>query len=312
MENNEERHSIKSFERKLSTDSDVSRKSKFHSFRTKNSSTIKEDDQLNASLNRYKASGGNRKATYLNSLLKKSFQNTINKTRGDTSLNISVANQKLISRNNNVIQEENLDNEKLNSNLYPEKRPINFLPPYLFDNINVNRIKKITRQTKNELRDVLDLYDKQRTNMKANENEIEKIKKDLKEAKDARTKISEELFNIKKEIERLNEISLNNSQINPKNNNDIFSRLNTCNAKNEEESENIDKEIEDYENKISQLKFNNKSFYEDYDMLCNDYKKNLMKNKALKNGITEVEKKINDALKEKANLKKYIEKMGKF
>ena len=37
-----------------------------------------------------------------------------------------------------------------------------------------------------------------------------------------------------------------------------------------------------------------------------------MKNKALKNGITEVEKKINDALKEKANLKKYIEKMGKF
>ena len=147
--------------------------------------------------------------------------------------------------------------------------------------------------------------------MKANENEIEKIKKDLKEAKDARTKISEELFNIKKEIERLNEFSLNNSQINQKNN-DLFSRLNTCNAKNEEESENIDKEIEDYENKISQLKFNNKSFYEDYDMLCNDYKKNLMKNKALKNGITEIENKINSELKEKASLKKYIEKMGKY
>lgn len=305
MENKEEVKSNGSNERRLSTDSDIPRRDKFHSFRTKNSSSQKEDDQLNASLNKYKASGGNRKALYLNSLLKKSFQNTLNKTRGDTSLNISISQKIVSGKTEDTIQEENI--EKIEE--YPEQRPINFLPPYLYDNINVNRIKKITRQTKNELRDVLDLYEKQRNNMKDNEKEIKKLKKDLKEAKDARTKIAEELYNIKKDIEKLNDISLNNSLVNSKSiNNDLISSLN----KNENDRENIDKEIEDYEDKISQLKFNNKSFYEDYDMLCNDYKKNLYKNKALKDGINDIDNKINQALKEKANLKKYIDKMGKF
>ena len=51
------------------------------------------------------------------------------------------------------------------------------------------KIKKITRQTKNELRDVLDLYEKQKNNMKKTEKDLEEAKEDLKKAKEARKKI---------------------------------------------------------------------------------------------------------------------------
>jgi len=73
----------------------------------------------------------------------------------------------------------------------------------------------------------------------------------------------------------------------------------------------LDNEIKEYEDKISQLKFKNKSFLEDYDMLMNEYKKNLNKNLKLKNCIYEIDNKTKEAVKEKADLKKYIDKMGK-
>ena len=254
----------------------------------------------------------NTKATYLNSLLKKSFFNTINKSNESPFFHSKKSNDILLDENSN---------SKL---YYPKERPKNFLPPYLFDSINVNKNKKLTRQTKNELRDILDLYDKQKNNMKKYENDLKEAKDDLKKAKEARKKIMEEVYEIKKEIEKINnnENNYNNAlnrsrlsvQIN--NINDIFKNLNKGQndgiiEENEKKKIELDNEIKEYEDKISQLKFKNKSFVEDYDILMNDYRKNLNKNLKLKNCIYDIDNKTKVALKEKAGLKKYINKMGK-
>jgi hypothetical protein len=301
-----------------------SSKNKFHAFLSGGNKKEKDNTQIQ----------GN-KANYLNSLLKKQFFNTINKTNGDISLNISVSNRSTgIS-----IPEDNISAPKV---AYPKKKPKNFLPQYLFDNINVNKNKKITRQTKNELRDVLDLYEKQKNNMKKTENDLEDAKEDLKKAKEARKKIMEEVYQIKKEIENINEnngninTSINNIPISGNNNNNLLNRsrlslqpgtanmdllknLNLNKSQmdglnhedNEKKKLELDNEIKEYEDKISQLKFKNKSFVEDYDMLINDYKKNLSKNLKLKNCISDIDNKTKEALKEKADLKKYIDRMGK-
>ena len=254
----------------------------------------------------------NTKATYLNSLLKKSFFNTINKSNESIFFHSSKSNDILLDENSN---------SKL---YYPKEKPKNFLPPYLFDNINISKNKKLTRQTKNELRDILDLYDKQKNNMKKYENDLIEAKDDLKKAKEARKKIMEEVYEIKKEIEKINnnENNYNNAlnrsrlsvQIN--NINDIFKNLNKGQndvivEENEKKKIELDNEIKEYEDKISQLKFKNKSFVEDYDMLMNDYRKNLNKNLKLKNCIYDIDNKTKEAKKEKADLKKYINKMGK-
>ena len=255
----------------------------------------------------------NTKANYLNSLLKKSFMNTINKTNENLEFSVQKSNEILYSDENS--------NSKL---WYPKKRPKNFLPPYLFDKINANKNKKITRQSKNELRDVLDLYEKQKNNMKKYENDLNEAKEDLKKAKDARKKIMEEVYEIKKEIENLNNNEnnynnpLNKSRLSVQiNANDLLKSLNYGQNDNLNQGENekkkieLDNEIKEYEDKISQLKFKNKSFVEDYDMLMNDYKKNLNKNLKLKNSIYDIDNKTKIALKEKADLKKYIDKNGK-
>ncbi len=305
-------------ERKSSTDN----KNKFHALfiggiKKHTSSEMKDSQEKTETSPNTARPSTNNKANYLNSLLKKSFFNTINKTDDNTSNNISISNQK----NNDIITDEN-SNSKL---WYPKKKPQNFLPPYLFDNINVNKNKKTTRQTKNELRDVLDLYEKQKNNKKKYENDIVQAQEDLKRAKDARKIIMEEVYKIKKEIENFNNNEnnynnpLNRSRLSAQVNgvNDLFKNLNkgindsTIQSENEKKKMELDNEIKEYEDKISQLKFKNKSFLEDYDMLMNEYKKNLNKNLKLKNCIYEIDNKTKEAVKEKADLKKYIDKMGK-
>ena len=174
------------------------------------------------------------------------------------------------------------------------------------------------------------------------EKDLEDTKEDLKKAKEARKKIMEEVYQIKKEIENINEnngninTSINNIPMSGNNNNNLLNRSRlslqpgTANMEllknlnlnksqidgfnhedNEKKKLELDNEIKEYEDKISQLKFKNKSFVEDYDMLINDYKKNLSKNLKLKNCISDIDNKTKEALKEKADLKKYIDRMGK-
>jgi len=237
-------------------------------------------------------------ANYLNTLLKKSFFNTIN---NNTLSNTSPSKQK---KDNN------------NSLIYPNKVPKNFIPQYLFENINIDSNKKATRQLKKELRNVLDLHEKQKNEAKKCEDDIEKIKLDLKKAKEAKNNIMEEVFHIKKEIEQLNETESTNSMSNygkrftmqTGNIKNLLKNLgmNDQREENEKRMEELDNEIREYEDKISQLKFDNSAFTEDYDMLLNEYKNNLNKNLKIKEFIANIDKKTKEALQEKENLKKYV------
>ena len=237
-------------------------------------------------------------ANYLNTLLKKSFFNTIN---NNSLSNTSPSKQK---------------KENNNSLIYPNKVPKNFIPQYLFENINIDSNKKATRQLKNELRNVLDLHEKQKNEAKKCEDDIEKIKLDLKKAKEAKNNIMEEVFHIKKEIEQLNETESTNSLSNygkrftmqTGNIKNLLKNLgmNDQREENEKRMEELDNEIREYEDKISQLKFDNSAFTEDYDMLLNEYKNNLNKNLKIKEFIANIDKKTKEALQEKENLKKYV------
>ena len=237
-------------------------------------------------------------ANYLNTLLKKSFFNTIN---NNTLTNTSPSKQK---------------KENNNSLIYPNKVPKNFIPQYLFENINIDSNKKATRQLKNELRNVLDLHEKQKNEAKKCKDDIEKIKLDLKKAKEAKNNIMEEVFHIKKEIEQLNETESTNSMSNygkrftmqTGNIKNLLKNLgmNDQREENEKRMEELDNEIREYEDKISQLKFDNSTFTEDYDMLLNEYKNNLNKNLKIKEFIANIDKKTKEALQEKENLKKYV------
>ena len=237
-------------------------------------------------------------ANYLNTLLKKSFFNTIN---NNSSLNQSPSKQK---------------KENNNSLIYPNNVPKNFIPSYLFENINLDSNKKTTRQLKNELRNVLDLHEKQKNEMKKYEKDIEKVKLDINKAKEAKNNIMEEVFHIKKEIEQINETENNNSFSNygkrftlqTGNIKNLFKNLGMNDQKdeNEKKMEELDNEIREYEDKISKLKFDNTTFTEDYDMLLNEYKNNLNKNLKIKEIIANIDKRTKEALIEKENLKKYI------
>ena len=163
----------------------------------------------------------------------------------------------------------------------------------------------------------MDLYEKQKNEMKKYEEEIKETKDDLKKAKDAKNKIMEEVFQIKKEIENINELDMNNSFLNKNNRSRLSMQVGNINLNNllknldMNDTTELDNDIREYEDKISKLKFDNKSFMEDYDMLLNDYKNNLNANLKIKQYIANIDKKTKDALQEKEDLKKYKNKYGK-
>ena len=276
---------------------EINNKNKFYNFFSKRkiSSEIKENQE----------SPHQNNANYLNTLLKKSFYDTIN---NNSSSNTSPSKQK---------------KDNTNSLLYPSQVPKNFMPIYLYENINLDLNKKTTRQMKNELRNVLDLYEKQKNEMIKCEKELEKTKEDLKRAKEAKNIIMEEVFQIKKEIEILKS-ETESTNISNKNNrsrlsmqvgniNNLFKNfdMNDVQEETKKKIEELDNDIREYEDKISKLKFDNTSFMEDYDMLLNDYKNNLNKNLKIKEYIANINKKTKEALQEKEELKKYINKAGK-
>ena len=279
--------------------SEINNKNKLYNFLNKKKISSEYKDSQDSSSNQ-------NNANYLNTLLKKSFYDTIN---NNSALNLSPTKQKK-ENNNNLI--------------YPSNPPKNFMPIYLYENINVDLNKKTTRQMKNELRNVLDLYEKQKSDMKKFEKEIEKTKEDLKRAKEAKNIIMEEVFQIKKEIENMNEAenninnfnnNLNRSRLSMQvgNMNNILKNLDMTDIyeENRKKVKELDMEIREYEDNISKIKFDNKSFMEDYDMLLNDYKNNLNTNLKIKQYIADIDKKTKNALQEKEDLKKYINKYGK-
>ena len=296
-----EKKSSKEIQNEKKQNNEVNNKNKFYNFLNKKKATLESKDSQD--LSDQSSNSGNNKlyqnnANYLNTLLKKSFYNTIN---NNSLSNTSPSRQK---------------KENNNSLLYPTKVPKNFIPLYLYENINLDMNKKTTRQLKNELRNVLDLHEKQKNEMKKYEEDIEKIKLDLKKAKEAKNNVMEEVFHLKKEIEQINETESTNSISNYSkrftlqtgNIKNLLKNMgmNDLKEENEKKIEELDNEIREYEDKISKLKFDNAGFMEDYDMLLNDYKNNLNKNLKINQFIANIDKKTKEALQEKENLKKYI------
>ena len=296
-----EKKSSKEIPNEKKQNNEVNNKNKFYNFLNKKKATLESKDSQD--LSDQSSNSGNNKlyqnnANYLNTLLKKSFYNTIN-------------NNSLSSTSPSRQKKENN-----NSLLYPTNVPKNFIPLYLYEDINLDMNKKTTRQLKNELRNVLDLHEKQKNEMKKYEEDIEKIKLDLKKAKEAKNNVMEEVFHLKKEIEQINETESTNSISNYSkrftlqtgNIKNLLKNMgmNDLKEENEKKIEELDNEIREYEDKISKLKFDNAGFMEDYDMLLNDYKNNLNKNLKINQFIANVDKKTKEALQEKENLKKYI------
>ena len=296
-----EKKSSKEIQNEKKQNNEVNNKNKFYNFLNKKKATLESKDSQD--LSDQSSNSGNNKlyqnnANYLNTLLKKSFYNTIN---NNSLSSISPSKQK---------------KENNNSLLYPTNVPKNFIPLYLYEDINLDMNKKTTRQLKNELRNVLDLHEKQKNEMKKYEEDIEKIKLDLKKAKEAKNNVMEEVFHLKKEIEQINETESTNSISNYSkrftlqtgNIKNLLKNMgmNDLKEENEKKIEELDNEIREYEDKISKLKFDNASFMEDYDMLLNDYKNNLNKNLKINQFIANIDKKTKEALQEKENLKKYI------
>ena len=296
-----EKKSSKEIQNEKKQNNEVNNKNKFYNFLNKKKATLESKDSQD--LSDQSSNSGNNKlyqnnANYLNTLLKKSFYNTIN-------------NNSLSSTSPSRQKKENN-----NSLLYPTNVPKNFIPLYLYENINLDMNKKTTRQLKNELRNVLDLHEKQKNEMKKYEEDIEKIKLDLKKAKEAKNNVMEEVFHLKKEIEQINETESTNSISNYSkrftlqtgNIKNLLKNMgmNDLKEENEKKIEELDNEIREYEDKISKLKFDNAGFMEDYDILLNDYKNNLNKNLKINQFIANIDKKTKEALQEKENLKKYI------
>ena len=296
-----EKKSSKEIQNEKKQNNEVNNKNKFYNFLNKKKATLESKDSQD--LSDQSSNSGNNKlyqnnANYLNTLLKKSFYNTIN---NNSLSSISPSKQK---------------KENNNSLLYPTNVPKNFIPLYLYEDINLDMNKKTTRQLKNELRNVLDLHEKQKNEMKKYEEDIEKIKLDLKKAKEAKNNVMEEVFHLKKEIEQINETESTNSISNYSkrftlqtgNIKNLLKNMgmNDLKEENEKKIEELDNEIREYEDKISKLKFDNAGFMEDYDMLLNDYKNNLNKNLKINQFIANIDKKTKEALQEKENLKKYI------
>jgi hypothetical protein len=296
-----EKKSSKEIPNEKKQNNEVNNKNKFYNFLNKKKATLESKDSQD--LSDQSSNSGNNKlyqnnANYLNTLLKKSFYNTIN-------------NNSLSSTSPSRQKKENN-----NSLLYPTNVPKNFIPLYLYEDINLDMNKKTTRQLKNELRNVLDLHEKQKNEMKKYEEDIEKIKLDLKKAKEAKNNVMEEVFHLKKEIEQINETESTNSISNYSkrftlqtgNIKNLLKNMgmNDLKEENEKKIEELDNEIREYEDKISKLKFDNAGFMEDYDMLLNDYKNNLNKNLKINQFIANIDKKTKEALQEKENLKKYI------
>ena len=296
-----EKKSSKEIPNEKKQNNEVNNKNKFYNFLNKKKATLESKDSQD--LSDQSSNSGNNKlyqnnANYLNTLLKKSFYNTIN-------------NNSLSSTSPSRQKKENN-----NSLLYPTNVPKNFIPLYLYENINLDMNKKTTRQLKNELRNVLDLHEKQKNEMKKYEEDIKKIQLDLKKAKEAKNNVMEEVFHLKKEIEQINETESTNSISNYSkrftlqtgNIKNLLKNMgmNDLKEENEKKIEELDNEIREYEDKISKLKFDNAGFMEDYDMLLNDYKNNLNKNLKINQFIANIDKKTKEALQEKENLKKYI------
>lgn len=192
--------------------------------------------------------------------------------------------------------------------------------------VNINeQIGKQAEEIDKSMTEVIVSYDnlnKAKNSLLESKRKLTTFQKELIEAKESRNQVLKDVYQMRNEIEMT---KIQGTESNLDNSNYIsqrvmtgtgtgMSRLKYVNnvtytSNNESEYNDLDEQIEQYEDKICKLKSENTLLFENYDLLKGDYMQNEALNIKLKNAISSLEYNIQNSLKEKANLKSIISKL---
>ncbi len=296
---------------------------KFHKFRKVN--TFKKQTGLknNLRLSLEETFDSNLNASNLNTSLnfkmKKRFYSRLSQSKLNNSMNASMTlinpflNTTIDDPYDATIIEENIDGNQSLKITFPEKKPKIFIPQYIFNSIDLNKQIIQYNNCLNDLNDNVEEYYKSYQELDEIEKNKETLEKELKEAKEARTKVMDVVYQLKREIENksvLQNDNLNMTTIGNYQNSNNFNIMNNNQNtfKNNINGNDLAQNIEKYEDLILKIKMENQGFLEEYDNLNDELKKNTELNKKLKNSLHNIEQNIQNALKEKNNLRNIIQK----
>lgn len=190
--------------------------------------------------------------------------------------------------------------------------------------VSINeQIRKQASEIDKSMTDVIQSFDalnKSKQNLMESKTKLKTLQKELKDAKESRNQVLRDVYQLRNEIEmtkvQMTETNLDNSTY-------MTQRVLTCSGtnrlgyannvtftSNNDSANDLDHQIEQYENKICKLKTENTAFFENYDLVKGDYLRNEAQNIKLKNAIASLEFNIQNCVKEKANLKLAISKLN--
>ena len=212
-----------------------------------------------------------------------------------------------------TILEENVDHQQTSKTTFPKIKPKIFIPQYIFNSIDLNKQTIQYNNCLNDLNDNVEEYYKSYLELDDIEKNKETLEKELKEAKDARNKVMNVVYQLKNEIENKSILQSENNlnmttfggNFQP---NNTFSIMNGNQNTFRNNGNDLAQNIEKYEDQILKIKMENQSFLEEYDNLNDDLKKNIELNKKLKNSLSTIEQNIQAAVKEKNSLRNLIQK----
>ena len=279
----------------------------------KNNLRLSLEESNNSNLN------GSNLNTSLNFKMKKRFYSRLSQSKLNNSMNASMTlinpflNTTIDDPYDATIIEENIDGNQSLKITFPEKKPKIFIPQYIFNSIDLNKQIIQYNNCLNDLNDNVEEYYKSYQELDEIEKNKETLEKELKEAKDARTKVMDVVYQLKREIENksvLQNDNLNMTTIGNYQNSNNFNIMNNNQNtfKNNINGNDLAQNIEKYEDLILKIKMENQGFLEEYDNLNDELKKNNELNKKLKNSLRTIEQNIQNALKEKNNLRNIIQK----
>ena len=279
----------------------------------KNNLRLSLEESNNSNLN------GSNLNTSLNFKMKKRFYSRLSQSKLNNSMNASMTlinpflNTTIDDPYDATIIEENIDGNQSLKITFPEKKPKIFIPQYIFNSIDLNKQTIQYNNCLNDLNDNVEEYYKSYQELDEIEKNKETLEKELKEAKDARTKVMDVVYQLKREIENksvLQNDNLNMTTIGNYQNSNNFNIMNNNQNtfKNNINGNDLAQNIEKYEDLILKIKMENQGFLEEYDNLNDELKKNTELNKKLKNSLHNIEQNIQNALKEKNNLRNIIQK----
>ena len=100
-----------------------------------------------------------------------------------------------------TILEENVDHQQTLKTTFPKIKPKIFIPQYIFNSIDLNKQTIQYNNCLNDLNDNVEEYYKSYLELDDIEKNKETLEKELKEAKDARNKVMNVVYQLKNEIE---------------------------------------------------------------------------------------------------------------